>query len=114
MSAARRAENKTRGEVLFGVLMRDGYKCKVRELVPEVPCFDRLTGHELLPRGRGGSITNPANIVISCIGHQNWIHTHPEESHRRGLLKHAWEAPELSRENDKSLAAASLEMDDFF
>lgn len=102
MSAARRAENKIRGAVLAEVLFRDGYGCKGRELVPEVPCFDRLTGHELLSRGRGGSITNPKNIIICCIGHQNWIHAHPEEAHRRGLLKHAWEAPELARPNDQT------------
>lgn len=94
------------------MLIRDGYKCKVQELVPEVACLGRLSGHELLPRGRGGSIVNPANILMSCIGHQNWIRSHPEDAHARGLLFHAWEKPDWSRANDPPVepAAESDEM----
>lgn len=103
VSNARRAENKIRGAVLADVLMRDGYRCKVRDYLPDVFCLGRLTGHELLSRGRGGSIINPANIVAACERHNGYLHDNPEKAHALGLLKHAWEAPELSRANDANL-----------
>lgn len=32
--------------------------------------------HEVMPRGRGGSITDPANIVLVCRGCHDWITRH--------------------------------------
>lgn len=60
VSAKRARENRTRATVLAEMRANDPTcaMCK-RGGVP-------LDGHELLSRGRGGSITDPANIVLLC------------------------------------------------
>lgn len=50
--------------------------------------------HEPLSRGRGGSHLDEANTLAVCRRcHHDVIHDHPEEAHRRGLLRHSWEGP---------------------
>jgi hypothetical protein len=50
------------------------------------------TLHEVLPRGRGGSITDPANVLPAC-AHCNDAasNEHIGEAQVRGLLKHSWD-----------------------
>ena len=43
--------------------------------------------HEPLTRARGGSITDPENMVAICRPCHNWVHGHPLESEEIGLLK---------------------------
>lgn len=43
--------------------------------------------HEIVPRGRGGSATDPDNILLVCRGCHRWIHDHPVEAKERGLTK---------------------------
>ncbi len=45
--------------------------------------------HEPLTRGRGGSITDPANTVALCRGCHDWIHAHPLAATGLGLLRRA-------------------------
>jgi hypothetical protein len=52
---------------------------------------ERCTGlatdpHEPLTRARGGSITDPANIVPACRACHDAAHAHPAEAERRGWL----------------------------
>jgi hypothetical protein len=44
--------------------------------------------HEILPRGRGGSITDEENTVPTCRQHNEEIAQSPEWAYRAGLLKH--------------------------
>lgn len=57
-------------------------------------CFGPLTKHEILPRGRGGSITDPANIATVCAEHNRKL-SQDVETMRWGLehdlLKHGWD-----------------------
>lgn len=47
--------------------------------------------HEIKSRARGGSITDPANLVAVCRLCHNWITTHPREAKEQGWLKSSWE-----------------------
>jgi hypothetical protein len=47
--------------------------------------------HEIVSRARGGSITDPANLVPLCREHHRWVTEHPLEAHAEGLSKHSWE-----------------------
>ena len=40
--------------------------------------------HELLPRGRGGSITDESNCVVLCFNCHRWIHEHPALARKTG------------------------------
>lgn len=71
----------------------------VDELWPErPPCAvagcPRLADdvHEPLTRGRGGSITDPNNMVPLCRPHHDEITDHqPAWAYELGLLHHAWD-----------------------
>jgi len=41
--------------------------------------------HEILPRGRGGSITDPGNVIPLCRPCHTWVTTNPAEAEARGL-----------------------------
>ena len=43
--------------------------------------------HELVPRGRGGSITDKTNLVALCRDCHSWIHGHPIQATREGWLR---------------------------
>jgi len=42
--------------------------------------------HEPLTRARGGSITDPANMMVVCRPCHDWIHAHPKLATQVGLL----------------------------
>lgn len=42
--------------------------------------------HEVLPRGRMGSAVDKSNIRCLCRGCHQWVHGHPAEAARAGLL----------------------------
>lgn len=53
------------------------------------------TVHELLPRGRGGSITDPDNCVPACQSCNDAAsNQHITEAQVRGLLLHSWQRPD--------------------
>lgn len=45
--------------------------------------------HELLSRARGGSITDPANIVPLCRVHHDWVTVNPSKAETLGLSRTA-------------------------
>jgi hypothetical protein len=47
--------------------------------------------HEILSRARGGSITDPANVVPLCRADHDWVTNNPRAAHAEGLSKHSWE-----------------------
>lgn len=48
--------------------------------------------HEPLTRARGGSITDPDNVVMICWFHNQELTLEPEWGYRLGLLRHSWDA----------------------
>ena len=59
----------------------------------EVPWCPRLAAdaHEPLTRARGGSITDPGNVVALCRPHHNEItDEEPAWAYEYGLLEHSW------------------------
>ncbi len=47
--------------------------------------------HEVLSRGRGGSILDEANCVALCHGCHRWITEHPVEAEALGWSVHSWD-----------------------
>jgi 5-methylcytosine-specific restriction endonuclease McrA len=47
--------------------------------------------HEIVSRARGGSITDPANLVALCRACHTFITDNPRAAHAEGLSKHSWE-----------------------
>jgi hypothetical protein len=66
--------------------------CQAASLVPEVKCQGQLDPHEPLTRARGGSITDPDNLIWLCRAHHSWVHSEPTKAHELGLLQHSWES----------------------
>lgn len=48
--------------------------------------------HEVLTRGRGGSITDMANMILVCRPCHTWITEHPIEAEQLGLVQSSWSA----------------------
>jgi len=85
-SAKSAAEDRERGRVLRS-LFPEPVVCAVPE------CMQVATDpHEPLTRARGGSITDPDNILGICRHHHSEIHAEPAWAYELGLLRHSWEA----------------------
>lgn len=56
-------------------------------------CMGPFDFHEVLTRARGGSITDPDNILMVCRFHHDWITDHPVEAAAHGLVRNSWEDP---------------------
>lgn len=70
----------------------------VRDLAAEpqicpVPWCTRLADspHEPLSRARGGSITDPRNVVLVCHPHNEELTTEPQWGYDLGLIAHSWD-----------------------
>lgn len=84
VSDRRRAENRLRRDVV--AVMRDQQPWCHAKVVPE--CTNQPDdAHELLSRARGGSITDPENIILVCRADHEWITTHPAEAEALGLAR---------------------------
>lgn len=90
-SARRRSENEIRRQVVADIRLNRGPYCQWPYGCTRIGCDP----HEIRTRARGGSITDPDNIVLLCRQHHDHI-THTaegqREGHELGLLKHSWEA----------------------
>jgi len=58
---------------------------RVRHVACWHPPGEPLDLDEIVPRGRGGSATDPENVQVLCRAHHDWKHAHPEEAERLGL-----------------------------
>lgn len=68
--------------------MRDKFGDDPMCEVGEAGCHGRAVDvHEPLTRARGGSITDPGNMVAVCRACHDWIHGHPEAATERGWLR---------------------------
>ena len=50
--------------------------------------------NEILPRARGGSITDEDNCVPTCRGHNEELTMEPAWGYAAGLLRHSWNDPD--------------------
>lgn len=91
VSKKRAKLNRERRDVVSEMMAIDR-TCRGKALFPQIVCSGMMHGHEIKPRGRGGSIVDKSNIVLVCFSHHRYLHDHPDEATRLGLLKHAWEA----------------------
>lgn len=89
-SLRRRRAASARRRAVAEALLRAGYRCeghcRLAEVGAQVACAGPLDAHEPLTRARGGSITDPSNIVIVCRNVHNWIHANPALAEEAGLL----------------------------
>lgn len=99
VSAKREAENREREKAKAVVRQRARGGCEARGVFarnwPEVNCGGPFDFHEVLTRARGGSITDPSNILMVCRCHHDWITAHPAESAEVGLVRNSWDDPTL-------------------
>lgn len=54
-------------------------------------------GHEPLTRARGGSITDPDNVVLLCRPCHDELSEEPAWAYDLGLLRHSWDAGDRGR-----------------
>ena len=54
--------------------------------------------HEIVSRARGGSITDPLNLVCLCRLCHGWVTTHPKEAEAEGWSAHSWERDQYTTE----------------
>lgn len=84
VSKQRRKQAPERREVVAEVMADAGHACWARTPV----CTGyAVHGHEVLPRGRGGSIVQAANVKPVCFECHAWIGNNTAEAERLGLLR---------------------------
>jgi len=100
-SKRREAEDEVRREVLAALVEERGSGCEAGVLRIAkgdgggsilICTGTAVDGHEVLTRGRGGSATDPANILLVCRECHTWIHDNPQAAEAHGLLMNSWEA----------------------
>ena len=94
VSKKRAAENRRRKKVTDAMKREGPVMCvyPVRDWGVEGPidtdCNNRADDlHEIVSRARGGSITDPANLIGLCRTHHQWVTEHPIEAEKLGLSK---------------------------
>ncbi len=80
-STRRRAENRERAAVLASMTENDPW-CTVR--LPGLCTGRAEDGHEILTRARGGSITDPDNIILVCRACHTYVTAHPVWADEQG------------------------------
>lgn len=102
LSATKRVGGKLRNRSTKGAAEERKRGNLLREMFPEgegrgctVPGCGREANdaHERLTRGRGGSASDPENIVPLCRRHHDEVHAEePLWAYELGILIHSWEA----------------------
>ena len=90
-SAKRIAEAPKRRAVKSLAMLRADGRCEARDVLDH-DCEGPLDAHELIPRSEypGGHL-DQRNVIIICRVAHDWVHDHPKDAYRVGLLKHSWE-----------------------
>ncbi len=91
VSAKRARQNRERA-AMADRLWPDRREGTVMCTVPECgrPADD---GNEILPRARGGSITDENNVHPCCRQHNEELTKEPEWGYDLGFLRHSWDGP---------------------
>jgi hypothetical protein len=86
-SAKKAVEDRERGKVIRALFPAgEFHQCAVPGCTSEA-----TDPHEPLTRARGGSTTDPDNIVGLCRRHHDDIHLEPPWAYALGLLRHSWD-----------------------
>lgn len=90
-SPKRIAEDAERKAVVRLVRERDRV-CQANAIVFDVSCAGPLDVHEVIPRSawRAGYL-DPANCILVCRAHHDWIGANPDQAHAFGLHGYSWE-----------------------
>lgn len=100
VSDKRAAENREREKAKTVVRQRARGGCEARTAIASVTGISECSGpfdfHEVLTRARGGSITDPENILMVCRRHHDWITENPLSAAGLGLVRNSWDAPRRS------------------
>lgn len=88
VSAKRQAENKLRREVIMRKYGDGFVSCEVGFFINSGCEGNAVDVHEPHTRARGGSITDPDNMVAVCRSCHDWIHNNSVEATEIGLLSH--------------------------
>lgn len=90
-SQKRARVNRIRRDVVQRLLAERGPYCQAR-----LPCCDTraVDPHEIVPRGRGGSIVDGRNILLVCRTCHIYITEHDVEACELGLSARSWQAVE--------------------
>ena len=93
VSVKRAKQNRERTKVIKEILRyRSHCEAGPKIVAADRRHFCRVTPddvHEPLTRARGGSITDPDNMVLVCRPCHDWIHNNPALAKEVGLLKSA-------------------------
>jgi hypothetical protein len=100
VSKKRQRENAQRRKVLIEKYgLPDTWRCELGSIIGSA-CHGPIHGHELLKRSRGGSITNPDNIMLACDYHNGWVELYPSIAEQLHLSRHSWEGePDVKKDS---------------
>lgn len=91
MSARRAGEVDERRGVREAVIHRDR-SCRAIERGVPGACGGPLDVHEILPRSADASgYLDPANCILLCRRHHEWVGANPSAAHDVGLHRYSWE-----------------------
>lgn len=88
VSRRRRKADRERAKLRAVLLEERGAWCQARLLHCDGPWTDL---HEIKLRSRGGSITDPANILCVCRSCHTFITDHPKWALKRGFVRNSWD-----------------------
>ena len=77
--------NRTRTKLRLELIKERGPMCEAK--IHGHCSFLADDMHEVLPRGRGGSPTDPENIKLVCRNCHTWIGVNPTTATKLGLLR---------------------------
>lgn len=70
-------------------VMAERLGCEGRVAIPEVKCWGAHTLHHVWLTKQGGPLMDRGNVLRLCLTHHGWVHDHPTQAKRRGLLLNA-------------------------
>ncbi len=79
-----------RRKVIEALLTERGPGCEARLVGCDGLAVDC---HEVLRRSQGGSLTDPANLMLLCRSCHRWVTEHPTGAAAAGLARWSWGAP---------------------
>lgn len=96
-SKKREREDRERWAVTKPIVWkRAGGRCELASPIAQVDPAARMCSgppefHETKKRSRGGSIVDPANVVLACHAHHRWTEENVALADEIGALKHSWD-----------------------
>lgn len=92
VSAQRKAENADEWPALKALVdARDGDRCRIAAIIPEIRCGGPMTHHHVEPTGQGyPRICDPELLLKTCEAHHTGpggIHDNTDRARKRGVLR---------------------------